>query len=372
MKDKISQKTEDEVLDQTFGGDQTFDGFDEEMTTQIDGVKTGSGTPEKKKSSGSNNTLLFVAGGVAAVGILGYIFVLKPMLSPTPVPAKPPQQPVQQPVIIEQAPVITTAQAVVPVVPVAPVVAVAPVAPVVAVVTSDSQIATDFLTGKIPVQAPVLVAGSVLVVPPVASPVVPSVIANVPVITALPVISEVSASNAPSAETVKELVRKFDNQSQQFRIALDDVGSKVTGLEKFRTDQLSTNKNVDERLTKLEGEKVVKVTKTPAMPASTAPVFKRSPVKVSKSVREIREPRDYRNIIVDKTEDRSPKDTKAKEPSVDYNVHSIYGGRIWLKNSDGSLSTYTSGDRLPSGELIKSVDDEKYLINTDKRSFSKK
>ena len=365
MKDKISQKTEDEVLDQTFGGDQTFDGFDEEMTTQIDGVKTGSGTPEKKKSSGSNNTLLFVAGGVAAVGILGYIFVLKPMLSPIPVPAKPPQQPV----ITEQNPVITTApvaQAVVPVVP---------VVPVVSVVTSDSQVATDFLTGKIPAQAPVLVAGSVLVVPPVAPLVVPSVTANVPnvaIITGLPVTSEVSASNSPSAETVKELVRKFDNQSQQFRIALDDVGSKVTGLEKFRADQLSINKSVDERLTKLEGEEVVKVTKTPARTASTAPVSKKSPVKISKSVREIREPRDSRNIIVDKTEDRSPKDTKAKEPNVDYNVHSIYGGRVWLKNSDGSLSTYTSGDRLPSGELIKSVDDEKYLINTDKRSFSKK
>ena len=370
MKDKTSQKTEDEVLDQTFGGNQTFDGFDEEMTAQTNENKTGSDTPAKKKSS-SNNTILFVALGVAAVGILGYIFVLKPIISPAPIQAKPPQQSV----IPEQSPVSPIAPASVPVVTVLP---------------PERQVATDFLTGNSPVQAPsvpvapvvlavpVLRTGSVLVTPPVAPLVVPSIAGNVPVvqvINALPVIPEISPSNAPSAETVKELGRKFDLQGQQYRIALDEVGSKVTGLEKFRADQFGINRNVDERLTKLEGGKVVKAPKNLAKPASTSPIVKRSPVKASKSVTEVREPResrDYRNVIVDKTEDRSPRDTKAKEPSVDYNVHSIYGGRVWLKNSDGSLSTYTSGDKLPSGELIKSVDDEKYLINTDKRSFSKK
>jgi hypothetical protein len=372
MKDKASQKTEDEVLDQTFGGDQTFDGFDEEMTAQTqDETKTGSSAPAKKKASGSNNTLLFVVGGVAAVGILGYMFVLKPMLNPTQAPAKPAQQ---QAVVPDQAPVTPPVTANVPVATTA---------------TPERQVATDYLlngNAPAPGAAPVVppVTPVVPVVPQVtasAPVVVPSVVPTLPVIPEVTKVPEVSSSNAPSAAIVEELGRKFDTQGQQFRIALDDVGSKVTNLEKFRDEQLGVNKNVDERLTKLEGGKVVKTVKTPAKAVVTetasAPVVKKAPSKSSRYIKEVkepREPREYRNVLVDKTEDRDIKgrDSKVKEPGVEYNIHSIYGGRIWLKNSDGSLSTYTSGDRLPSGELIKSVDDEKYLVNTDKRSFSKK
>lgn len=356
MKDKASQKTEDEVLDQTFGGDQTFDGFDEEMTAQTqDQTKTGSSASAKKKSSGSSNTLIFVAGGVAAVGILAYMFVLKPMLAPAPAPA-----PVSA---ISSLPQVGALPEQAPVTP--PVVTSAPVSPTA---TPERQVATDYLlNGTIPNQG-----ATPPVVPPVLQ-VAPQVVANVPVVPTLPVIPEVSASNAPSAAIVEELGRKFDTQGQQFRIALDDVGSKVTDLEKFRDNQLGINKNVDERLTKLEGGKVVNTVKKPnAVSSDLAPVVKKAPrTKYVKEVKEPRSPRETYNVLVDKT-DVKTKDVKVKEPGVEYNVHSIYGGRVWLKNSDGSLSTYTSGDRLPSGELIKNVDDEKFLVNTDERSFSKK
>ena len=50
-------------------------------------------------------------------------------------------------------------------------------------------------------------------------------------------------------------------------------------------------------------------------------------------------------------------------------IHSIYGGRIWTKNEDGSLSTFTVGDKLPNGEIIRRIDDENFTVSTNKKTI---
>ena len=240
-----------------------------------------------------------------------------------------------------------------------------PVVPVVAASAPSAVIVTP------PVVLPTV---QVPTVPTVTTPtiVTPAVVAVVPDVKA----PEVGKENDSSAATIAELGKRFEVQGQQFKIALDDVGTKVSNLEKFRDEQLVTNKNVEQRLSVLEGKKTSTVTQPNSTVKSTTKkwtkVVRNKPVYIKKEAGEVR--RDNGNILVDKSETREmrTKEVMIKDSYSDYNIHSIYGGRVWLKNTDGSLSTYTSGDRLPSGELIKSIDDEKYSIITDKRTFSKK
>lgn len=379
MKDKASEKTEDEVLDQTFGGgDQTFDSFDEEMTNNAKGSgESSSAEVFNKKPGASSNTVLAISAGVASVLVAVYIFAIKPMLNPVP----------QQNVTKISVPDINTVA-----VDGKPVSPVSPESP-------EKKVARDFLTGNgavvstaspsiIPT-APMVVASApiaVMVVTPVALPTVtstpvappptivtPTIVAIIPEVKVTEAVKEVVKENDSSAATISELGKRFEVQGQQFRIALDDVGTKVSNLEKFRDEQLVTNKNVEQRLSGLEGKKSL-VTSEPTSKGTVKKLTKAGKNKTfyKKEIREVK--KENINVLVDKSEvkDARVKEVVIKEYQNDYNIHSIYGGRVWLKNTDGSLSTYISGDRLPSGELIKNIDDEKYSIITDKRTLSKK
>lgn len=375
MNDKASQKTEEEVLDQTFGG------FDEEMTAQtVDPTHTATAEPGAVKAKpGSSNTMLLVGGGIACILVLGYMLVLKPRMNAQNNQVA--QQPVAQQVAQNTPPVVQP--------------------PVAQASTPDnspqSQAAAQFLSGQNSGSSPSVSASApdnvgAAVSTPMATANTPEVTASAPVVTTTasvnPVTQEtavkttiapvasasssvatkVSSDNAVPAATVGELSNLFESQTKQFKMAIDDVDNRVQGLESFRDEQKNINKNVDERLVKLENGKHVAVAES-----GEKPVVKHHVVKtVAKTVK----PADS-NVLVDNTEvvTKTTKVTKQQQDTSDleqYNIHSIFGNRVWLKNADGSLSTYAAGDRLPSGELIKSVNDDKFSVTTDKRVLVKK
>ena len=334
MTTKTSQKTEDML-------DQTFANFDQEVT----GAETQTESPGKvapnagKKSS---NLILFIGLGVAAVGSIGYLFILKPMLQPQQiqqVQQVQQVQPAQMPVVVQQVPV--TAPIVVAPVEVAqvPVVAATPVA-----------------------SAPIVVAPVEVAQVPVvaATPVANTQTATVPMVKS----SEVKPSSVQVAGVsqatvvVDELKNMFEQQSNEFRTVLTDVDSRVTVIEGALTEQKTVNENVDKRLVALEVKKTKHVIKsTVSRTHKAASIVKKSEKEsiVDKS------------ILVDKTTSvavKQKEEIKSSYANIDF--HSIYGGRVWLKNKDGSLSTFSAGDKLPTGETIKKINDETFEVTTDK------
>ena len=94
MSDKTSQRTEEEMLDQTFVG------YDDEMTVQTedgsknDGKAAVATAPVKKINQ---NLLIYGGMGVAAVGVIVWKFVLGGHPQPQPQPQdQAPAQVVQQ------------------------------------------------------------------------------------------------------------------------------------------------------------------------------------------------------------------------------------------------------------------------------------
>lgn len=375
--EKASQKTEDQVVNETFGG------FDEDMTEQtMDQTKNSDGaSPFEKKKTGSSNTLVFAGAGVAAVAVLGWLFFIKPAMAPN-------NQQATQPV-----PVVVTSNTA-PVVPNTP-----SSLPANNNESPENKAASQFLSGQVPApttttnvnvatSTPVATPNTPVTPPtvtvttntislPVVEPVTPTTVTQASVLSVVKPVENkapevaITKNNATSAAVVNELSSLFETQSKQFKIALDDVGNKVQSLETFRGEQKVTNQNVEERLVKLESGGESKSAVSTKAPVKKQ-MIKSYNHKVSKPVKQMQ---NDSSILVDKTntvvmEKKSV--TKEVQDMPDLNIHSIYGNRVWLKNADGSLSTYSSGERLPSGELIKNIDDEKFSVITDKRKISKR
>lgn len=104
MSDKTSQRTEEEMLDQTFVG------YDEEMTVQTeDGTKadaTGAAESAGKDKKKNQNLLVYGVVGLSTLGFLGFKFLggssSPQQVQPQPEPISTQQQ-VQQPPVIQQA-----------------------------------------------------------------------------------------------------------------------------------------------------------------------------------------------------------------------------------------------------------------------------
>src|SRR5579875_2399061 len=75
-----SQKTEDML-------DQTFANFDTEVTgAETQQTQAGGKAKSNDGAKKSSNMMVFIGAGVAAVGAVAYLFVLKPMMEPAPMP----------------------------------------------------------------------------------------------------------------------------------------------------------------------------------------------------------------------------------------------------------------------------------------------
>lgn len=343
-----SQKTNDEEL-----LEQTFQSYDAEMTVETnaeteDGNKAGAGnTPPKNKIS--NNMLIFGGVGIAALVIVGTKFMggshPQPVVAPPPPIVAPQPEPVPQPVP-EPTPVQPQPQV-------------------------DQSPAAEYLGNANPLEPK---AGNtetpVVAVVPVPVPTQQEVVT--PVKVTEPKIdvnhnTNVIAGNASQTGVTNELKSLFDKQTQEIKGALESVGVRVGKVEDAINKQELTNKTIEERLTRLETGKTTNVVSSDSNKVAVKHKYVKKHIKPK-----VIKVEPSNSVLVDKSKLSGNTNIKVDSPiypSLD--IHSIYGGRVWTKNKDGSLSTYSIGEKLPGGEVIKSIDDEKYKIVTDKRTISK-
>jgi len=388
MSDKTSQSTEEEMLDQTFGG------YDEEMTSRTEDPNTAPQSETAKKKS--NNAVIFTVAGVAAAGVIGYMFfggnnppvqtqppvtqavtpvepvVVQPVQQQTPVtPATTTpdgnflegQSSDQNPLAGTQGTVNTNGE-----------VDAANIQPTTVTNTSTTATGSTTVDTTIVPSANTSVASTQGVVTPVGttttvttsvptnntatiSPVVnePVVAPVTSTVSVTPTNTSVAGNNLAQQSLVNELKQLFDQQTKEIRTSVDGMGNRIGDLEK-------ANKSIEERLANLEAGKPTVVAK---------PVITKAPVKAKKVVRKAvkviksKTEQNHRDVLIDKSSSTTTTTVTAKP--ADIQIHSIYAGRVWTKNKDGSLSTFSSGDTLPSGEVIKRVDEEKGQIVTSKR-----
>ncbi len=386
MSTKNSQKTED-MLDQTFANfDTQVTGMDAQ--TGDAGGQGNKGEPTGGAKKKSSNTVLFIAAGVAAIAVVGYLFVLKPMMAepeytPPPMAAKQNNQPKPEaPKAPEAQPVAEAPQ-----VPVVPNVAEAPKAPEVpaAVPQMPNLPGANVSVPQVPAVPNVAEAPQVPVVPTVPNVAEAPKAPEVPAVPQMPVVPDltkavdpkVNAANSTSVAAVEELKSLFDAQTSEFRTVLSDIDMKLTGIESNVQKQNEINSKVEERLTALESGKkssVVKKAESKKEDESDKAVVVKKVVKpvkkVVKSEPTVKNAASDSEVLVDKSSSVvTKKEVKASLPEV--NVYSVYGGRVWVKNADGSLSTYSVGDEIVAGEKIKNINDETFEVVTNKRSIKK-
>lgn len=363
MNNKTSQKTEEEnMLDETFGG------FDEEMEARTEEPDTAPVTGEKKKTN--NNMIIGVVVGLAAVGAVGWLFFGKnntqTVVTPVPVVAQQ-QQPTQQ---------TPTEAAILP----APVVATNnqagnflepqvdgknPLAGNKAVDSNHVATTTIDPSGNVNVN-PVVGTTTTVTTTPVANSVNP-VNKVEPVTTAINVTPNTSGTgnNLVQQALVDQLKQMFDEQTREIKSSVDQVGGRVTDLEK-------ANKSIEERLARLEAGKPTRVSNDGGTERVKSTVNKPKKVyrKVVAKAKPVQEPviNQDKDVLVNKSGNSvSSVSSVNVAPVSEIKIHSVYAGRVWTKNKDGSLSTYAKGDILPSGETVIRVDDNNAEIVTNKR-----
>lgn len=387
MTSKTSQKTEDML-------DQTFQNFDSEQTvTATQGG--GSGTPTQPKN---NNVKLIIGLGVGCILISGYLLVLRPSLDAqnanqnasippaqqvavnVPPPAEPVQvpQPAQEPApvaVVQQPetlapqiqPVQTVGQA--DVQPQSAIVNVQVtgqpaqvVNPVQQQMAIEQPVSTLLNNAQVPninvqPQAQIVqpqVQGQEMVAQPIQQDAIQkqqSVVVDVAQ-NGQQVDVKVEQPKVVANFVVDDIVARLDKQNSEFKAIFTDIDGKLVSIQTSITEQKDINQKVDSRLTALESKSVV----------GTAAVTPKKPVAVKQS-----KPKTEKTEVVIKEKDIVEKVTIKTKTPTKVSIHSIYGGRVWVKNSDGSLSTYSAGDKLPNGEVIKVVDDENLEIVTDTR-----
>lgn len=415
MADKTNKTQEDMV-------ENTFADFDQDINTQTSDPHTAEpnggseGSATKKKSS---NTLLYGGVAVAAVAVVGYMFV-KPMLS-----GSGNQAPVAQTPVAVTPPTVPTPTA-------APVASSQPAAPVVASASTpvadqnflnqngqnplagnrsvpDAASASTGLTSPTPVIAPITpvtpvtpdASASQSSVAPVApiSPVLPASTPDVSTASSAPVATPVNpvapvtpvdnqanvspvngvvGNNNTQQALVEQLKSMFDQQTREIKGSIDAVGERVTNVEKAITDQKDINKSIEDRLSKLESGQTTKSivakprvesSETSSTTQTVRPEHKRvhkAPVRRSTVVKKVEKDD---SVLIDKSVAPAQVSSTSSNVAAPANIqiHSVFAGRVWIKNSDSSLSTYVAGERLPTGEIIKRIDDNNGTIVTDKR-----
>lgn len=362
MSDKTSQRTEEEMLDQTFVG------YDDEMTVQTeDGAKDAAAEAPASATPNKNQNLLIYGGmGVAAVGIIAFKF-----LTGGSEPA-PQQEQVQQPVV---APVQAAS------------------APVVAATTEPVPVPTN---ASAPVGIPTPeVNASAPVVDPVAQFTGNTSNASIPKIEVKPevkveAVPAVVASNAEASSNNDKLVAQFQKMLEE------KYDPKFQKIEKSLDEQKDFNKSIEERLARLEAGKTTKSVTTkdvsnnslngnsnvdsseeksekPVKKIVRKPIVKRAEtnskfVSTKSNKSSTVHKADEGEVLIDRSSVKVKPEIQKIEPVYPkVEIHSIYSGRVWTKNADGTLSTFAVGDRLPTGEVIKKIDEEKEKITTDKR-----
>lgn len=190
-------------------------------------------------------------------------------------------------------------------------------------------------------------------------------------------VAAVTASNAEASSSNDKLLAQFQEMLDK------KYDPKFEKIEKSLDEQKEFNKSIEERLARLEAGKSTKVATKSSSGDSTETSSEAKPVK-----KIVRKPVVIRHraeavvhnkttkveegdILIDRSSIKNKPEIQKIEPVYPkIEIHSVYSGRIWTKNSDGTLSTFAVGDRLPTGEVIKKIDEDKERVTTDKRVIS--
>ena len=426
MTDKLSQETDD-VLSSLDDQEQTLGGMTEDTENQTQNGN-GNGKPSKKtggKGTSKNGIIVVgIAIGLAVVLGVGYFAFIKKSPTPkaktikkkdvqenkeTPATTVTPMAPVENgfpadnaskesqtaadflnrdanpiPVLNEVAkevpPAVEVVNSVAPVVPEAVLTSqLEPVVPVVPVVPEA------VLTSQLEPVAPV-VPEAVLTsqLEPVV-PVVPEAVLTSQLEPVVPVAPVLKPVEPPVTVQDTSINSAFDSMATR----VDAVSTRVDGLEKFKSAQEDLNNQIEKRITRLEGfhegDKACNCDNTeaakakPIKKASTskktssgtvAPVRSSTPKPAPKPKAQPKENIDG-DVLVDKSSVKNRAAVSKPAPLEQYQFHSIYDNRVWWRKADGSLETATVGGRLPSGEVIKEVNHDKFEVITDKRTIRK-
>lgn len=392
MTDKLSRETEDDVLGTVDEQDQTVGSFDDDAS-----VQTGAGgVAEKKKNSSKGGLIMIGVAAVVAIGLAVAYFTFVKKDAPAKAKTVKPKEKKEEPkkevptkevtpttengfpsdtgskesktaaeflnrdtppiaVLNEVASEVTSGvvkaspieQPPVAILPVAPIVPVSPVVEPSAVVVPQPVV--DPLSAVVPTQATL--------------PVVESVPAVVPVVNKVEAPAQVQDTSINSA---------FDSIATR----VDSVSTRVDGLEKFKSAQEDLNNQFEKRIVRLEGfhdgDNGKSSTGTVA-PKVVKPKVVAKP-RVNHNVSRVVKPKRTDisgDILVDKSDVALNTQANKPNPLEKYQFHSIYDNRVWLKNPDGSLSTFTVGSKLPSGEVIKAVNHDQFEVVTNKRTIRK-
>lgn len=170
-------------------------------------------------------------------------------------------------------------------------------------------------------------------------------------------------------EQIKNLIDKQNN-------TLDNISQRVDGLEKKsdeNKDLVSKVSSIEERLKKLEGKTRVKV----ASSVDVKNVVESDEKETTKVKHKVHHTAKEKMMSKSETENSTSDllfvkpslvakvpSQKVVPPESTYVLHSIVSNRFWIKNADGSHSTYTVGDRLPNGDIVKTIDEDKSLVLT--------
>jgi hypothetical protein len=364
MSDKNSRKTEDEMLDQTFGQ------YTDESTNTSEAETKVSDAKSPKKSLLNNNYVLFGGFGALIVVFVGYKLLTTP-------------QPVKQPVIqqpIVQQPIEQNQQ----------------VNPTVNQFMNNNDgnngnLEVKVGTAPVEIKAPTPVEIKAPTPVEVKAPTPIEVKMPTPVEVKMPTpveiknIQKVEINKIPQVASYNDDVKSQNaNLIEQFEKMLSNkYDPKFEKIENSLNKQQEFNRTIEERLSRLESGKPTRVIKETNIvkenniATNPVKVVKHVKTQVNNKVETVIDKRSKENeVIIDKRNTNNNVKAIVNAPKVEtevnyppISVHSIFSGRLWTKNSDGSLSTYTVGDKLPSGEIIKKIDDTNYEVTTDKRKF---
>lgn len=406
MSENMSKNTESDFLDQTFKDIDNSVSLDE--TEDNGGQEVNK--PDEKKGGISKNVMLLGGGVGVAVLLAGYWFLTNGQVQAP----QPEQQVTQEDVKQEQPPISfnepepqpeqTAVQEIVPPIPTPTQDALTintPAAPLVDPLLAQTQVDPFAPTNQTiqpavePVDpfAPQNISSVVMPeqIPQLSDP-VPSVandnlnqevnsVLEGAVVTPPESVEPIQAivSNAPQTAHVDELRSLFDKHS----IEIDKLDIRVTALEtkfdKSIQEQLAINKRVEERLSKLESGGESKSSSSNSINSSKQKasakntqrkrVKKASAQKTTSTTSKVtvsNEPSLESTTIVDKRDVVAV----AKPKQQNLEIHSVFSGRLWIKNSDSTLSTFAVGEAIPGGEKIKRIDEIGRKIYTDKRAIS--
>lgn len=160
---------------------------------------------------------------------------------------------------------------------------------------------------------------------------------------------------------------KFSNVESRFNkidYDMNDLKRRVTILEAGKEIKKNNANNIN--VSNTNNKSKVK----PVVKSSSKKVVRKQNAKVLNKIENKLEERvlfekEEQLLIVNKKEPLQA--TKKATPiSERYNVHSLYAGRLWIKNPDNTHASYTSGDNLPGGEKILEINMEsKSIITSD-------